>query len=171
MRMGLIPFFIGAFYLPHPWGAWGPFALFTVAGVTDWFDGYLARRWHAASKLGACFDPIADKLLIISALFMLVKVDSVVLLPALLIAVREILVSGLREHLSRAGSPALKVTFLAKCKTAVQMVAILAVMAGPGLGGAWHAYAVVCGPVLLWLAALLTLVTGGDYLLKALKYL
>jgi len=143
-------------------------ALFFFASLTDFFDGYLARAWHAHSNLGRFLDPIADKLLVATALMLLVKAQRADILPALLILCREILVSGLREFLAdlRISVP---VSTLAKYKTAAQMVAIFLLLLGtsaPGFVNVQEA-----GGLLLWLAAFLTLVTGYAYLKTGLKHL
>jgi CDP-diacylglycerol--glycerol-3-phosphate 3-phosphatidyltransferase len=100
-RIGLIPVLLLLLYLNEPWARWTALVLFTLAGVTDWLDGYLARNRGQVSSIGRFLDPIADKLLISAVILLLVAVDSItglVLLPALVILCREILVSGLREY-------------------------------------------------------------------------
>lgn len=145
-------------------------SLFLFASITDFFDGYLARAWHAHSKLGRFLDPIADKLLVATALMLLVSEHRADILPSLAILCREVLVSGLREFLAelRISMP---VSNLAKYKTAAQMAAIylllLGVKAAPGFLG----FSFTLGCQLLWLAALLTLVTGYAYLKTGLKHL
>ncbi len=166
LRILLIPFFVAAFYLPSPWNVWAPFGLFAFASLTDFFDGWLARRLQAFTKLGACFDSIADKLLVVAALVMLVVQHPPALLPALLIMAREVIVSGLREALG-SDRELLKVTRLAKWKTAVQMVAILTLIAAPGLPSG----VVALGDLLLWVAAALTVWTGVDYFRKGWAHL
>jgi cardiolipin synthase (CMP-forming) len=170
-RILAIPLLVGTFYLPGPAAPWVACALFTIAGITDWLDGHMARRWQQQSELGRFLDPIADKLLVSAALFMLVataRISATAILPALVILMREILVSGLREHLAtlRVGLP---VSRLAKWKTGLQMVAIGILLvgdAGPvGIPVRWT------GEVLLWIAALLTLVTGYDYLHAGLNHM
>ena len=131
-----------------------------AACVTDWFDGYFARRYHQISRFGRFLDPIADKLLVAAALLMLVDrgpLHGVHVLAALIILAREILVSGLREFLAelRVGLP---VSQLAKWKTGVQMVAIALLLVGDA---ADHILTVV-GLWMIWAAALLTLITGYD---------
>jgi len=168
-RIAVIPLVVAAFYLPPPWSEWISCGLFTAACITDWLDGHLARRWQQYSAFGRFLDPIADKLLVAVALMMLVafrRLPMPTLLPALVILAREILVSGLREFLAglRVGLP---VSRLAKWKTGIQMVAIGTLLiddAGPvPLAG--------IGEGLLWLAALLTLVTGYDYLRAGRHYM
>lgn len=139
-------------------------ALFLLASVTDWLDGYMARIWKAESNIGRFLDPIADKLLVATSLLLLVSDGHADLLPAIAIVCREILVSGLREFLAeiRIGVPVSK---LAKFKTAAQMAAIfLLLLAAPG----WLFY---LGRLLLWSAAILTLVTGYAYLKTGLIHM
>src|SRR6185312_6010937 len=134
-----------------------------AAGFTDWLDGHVARRWQQQSELGRFLDPIADKLLVAATLFMLTAHDRLsmrAILPALVILCREVLVSGLREYLAglRVGMP---VSRLAKWKTAIQMTASAVLIVGD-VGPHFLTVALI-GESLLWLAALLTLVTGYDY--------
>lgn len=168
-RILVIPALIVAFYLPGgELSALLTSSLFLFACVTDFFDGYFARAWQVQSSLGRFLDPIADKLLVATALLLLVNADRADILPAIAIVCREILVSGLREFLAeiRVGVP---VSRLAKYKTATQMVAIYLLLLGVGapawLDAQWS------GRLLLWLAALLTLVTGYAYLKTGLKHL
>jgi len=142
--------------------------LFFYASITDFFDGYLARAWHAHSNLGKFLDPIADKLLIATCLMLLVYTKRADIIPALAILFREILVSGLREFLAdlRISVP---VSTLAKYKTAAQMLAIFILLLGTASPEFIDAASV--GNWLLWFAALLTLVTGYAYLRTGLKYL
>ena len=131
-RIVAIPLVVACFWLDRGWAQWFSMALFVAAAVTDWFDGYFARRYHQISRFGRFLDPIADKLLVAAALVMLVDnstLDGLNVLAALIILAREILVSGLREFLAelRVGLP---VSALAKWKTAVQMVAIAALLVG-----------------------------------------
>jgi cardiolipin synthase len=170
-RILVIPVVIATFYVEGDSVRWFACALFSAAGFTDWLDGHMARRWSQQSDLGRFLDPIADKLLVAATLLMLTatsRLPAGALLPALVILCREILVSGLREYLAglRVGVPVSK---LAKWKTAIQMVAIGFLIvgdAGPGflpvkdIGGG-----------LLWIAGLLTLVTGYDYLRAGLTHM
>ncbi|AFK56741.1 MAG: CDP-diacylglycerol--glycerol-3-phosphate 3-phosphatidyltransferase [Tistrella sp.] len=165
-RIVVIPFFIAGFALDAPAGAWVTFGLFAAASVTDWFDGWLARRWGVVSAVGRFLDPIADKLLVTAALLMLVADGRAHPLPALIILCREILISGLREHLA-GDRIAVPVSKLAKWKTTVQMIAIAILLLLPALGGwAWWA-----GETLLWLAAALTVVTGWSYMQGGMRHL
>lgn len=166
-RIAVIPLLIVAYYLPWRWSDWLAAGLFLYAGITDFFDGYLARAWQAQSSLGKFLDPIADKLLIATALLLLVGDQRADILPAIAILCREILVSGLREFLAelRISVP---VTRLAKYKTAIQMIAIFLLLLGKS-GPAFFPTLMV-GDVLLWAAAILTLFTGYIYLKTGIKY-
>jgi cardiolipin synthase (CMP-forming) len=171
-RILAVPLVVGCFYVPGDYARWFACALFSAAGFTDWLDGHMARRWAQQSELGRFLDPIADKLLVAATLFMLVAKDRFStewsLLPALVILCREILVSGLREYLAglRVGMP---VSRLAKWKTAIQMVAIGVLIVGDA-GPAFLPVTAI-GELLLWLAALLTLMTGYDYLRAGLAHM
>jgi len=168
-RILVIPALVVVFcYVGSPLSNWICAALFLYASVTDFFDGYLARAWHAHSNLGKFLDPIADKLLVVTALTLLVSAQRAALLPALAILCREILVSGLREFLAdlRISVP---VSTLAKYKTAAQMLAIFLLLLGTETGGLFSVQ--LLGEWLLWGAALLTLVTGYAYLKTGLKHL
>jgi cardiolipin synthase len=162
--------------------------IFIVAGVTDFFDGYLARSWGQQSRLGRMLDPIADKLLVASCLLMLAADETIKgwsLFAAIIILCREILVSGLREYLAelRVSVP---VTQLAKWKTAMQLVAIGFLLGGAAvdpvlphsvLEWRWHSggeplpAGTSIGLVLLWISAILTLYTGWDYFRAGLRHL
>jgi cardiolipin synthase (CMP-forming) len=170
-RILVIPVVIGSFYVHGDYARWVACALFSAAGVTDWLDGHMARRWQQQSEIGRFLDPIADKLLVSATLFMLTtfgRLSAAAVFPALVILCREILVSGLREYLAglRVGMP---VSRLAKWKTMIQMVAIgflIVGSAGPSL-----VPVAGIGEVLLWIAALLTLMTGYDYLQAGLPHI
>jgi cardiolipin synthase len=170
-RIAVIPLVVGTFYLSQPWASWLGWGLFSAACITDWLDGHFARRWQQFSAFGRFLDPIADKLLVAVVLMMLVAFDRLTrsaLFPALVILAREILVSGLREFLAglRVGVP---VSRLAKWKTGIQMVAIGTLLIGDAGPAAIPVLGI--GEALLWLAALLTLVTGYDYLRAGLKHM
>lgn len=161
-RIAVIPLLILAFYLPGRWTDIACAGLFALAGLTDWLDGYVARLWNVQSNIGRFLDPIADKLLVAAALILLVAYHRADALPAIAIMCREILVSGLREFLAeiRVSVP---VSRLAKWKTAVQMVAIFCLLLGSPVE--------TVGEIMLWLAAILTLVTGYIYLKTGLKHM
>ncbi len=170
-RILVSPALIAAFYLDYPIANWVALALFVSAAFTDFLDGHLARSRGEVSGLGRFLDPVADKLLVASALLMLVHVDGIAgwaILPALIILCREILVSGLREYLAelRVGLPVSK---LAKWKTMVQMIAIGFLIVGEA---GWSAVPVTdIGVGGLWLAAALTLLTGYDYLRLSARHM
>jgi cardiolipin synthase len=170
-RILAIPLVIATFYVQGDYARWFACALFSAAGFTDWLDGHMARRWAQQSELGRFLDPVADKLLVASTLFMLTAFDRLsmrAILPALVILCREILVSGLREYLAglRLGLP---VSRLAKWKTAIQMVAIGVLIVGDA--GPNFLPIAALGELLLWIAALLTIVTGYDYLRLGLSHM
>ena len=169
LRIATVPVMVVFFYVPADWGAWMAGAAFTLAAVTDFFDGYLARRIDSVSAFGKLMDPIADKMLVAAALFCLVafeRLAGISIVAAILILLREILISGLREYLAAAGSAGIPVTLLAKWKTAVQMAAIAVLIVAPALDSGWID---LVGEVGIWLAAVLTVITGWDYLRHGLK--
>ena len=163
---------IAAFiYVDVYWANWTAFGLFAAAGITDFFDGYLARSTGQVSKLGRFLDPIADKLLIAAVIFMLVATGGLsgwAILPGLIILIREITVSGLREFLAelRVGMP---VSSLAKWKTTIQIFALGFLIVGTASPAIIPS--VLIGEILIWLAAGLTVVTGFDYLRAGLKHM
>ncbi|NQV43514.1 MAG: CDP-diacylglycerol--glycerol-3-phosphate 3-phosphatidyltransferase [Rhodospirillales bacterium] len=172
-RIAAIPVVVGLFFTGDPHGSWFAFGFYVYACITDFFDGYLARAWHLQSALGRFLDPIADKLLVAGVLFALVgadRINSYEIIPAGIILGREILVSGLREFLMelRVGMP---VNQLAKWKTAIQMLALGFLLVGPNGPDFWGVSTLMIGVVGLWSAALLTLVTGFDYLYVGLKHI
>ena len=169
-RILIIPAFIGTFYLDSPLSNWLAVALFSAAGITDFFDGYIARKRGQMSKLGQFLDPVADKLLVVAALFMLAafdRIDQITIIAAIIILCREVLVSGLREFLAEV-NVGVPVTMLAKWKTVVQLVAIGFLLAGEAASGV---YALDIGTAGLWIAALLTMYTGYDYLKAGLRHI
>lgn len=170
-RILAIPAICAAFYLPGAWSAWLPLGLFAAAGITDWFDGYLARKWGQMSDLGRFLDPVADKLLVCAVIMMLIafeRIDKITLLAAVVIMCREITVTGLREFLAelRVKVP---VSQLAKWKTTVQLIALGFLMVGQ-YGPGWLPVRLI-GEVMIWVAALLTLYTGWDYLVTGLRHM
>ncbi len=167
-RIAVIPLVVGSFYLDGDWPRWTACWVFVAAAITDWFDGYLARTRNEVSSLGRFLDPIADKLLVGSTLFMLAtfdRIDAATVMPALIILLREILVSGLREFLAelRVSMP---VTRLAKWKTGFQMVALPVLLVGDV--GPEILHPKMLGEACLWVAAILTMITGWDYLLAGM---
>jgi cardiolipin synthase len=170
-RILVIPIVVASFYIPGDYARWFACALFSAAAVTDWLDGHMARLWQQQSEIGRFLDPIADKLMVAATLFMLTtfgRLSAAAVFPALVILCREILVSGLREYLAglRVGMP---VSRLAKWKTTIQMVAIAVLIVGDAGPGFVPVSAI--GEALLWIAALLTLVTGYDYLQAGLPHI
>jgi CDP-diacylglycerol--glycerol-3-phosphate 3-phosphatidyltransferase/cardiolipin synthase len=165
-RILAVPALVACLYfLKGDVARWSAFALFVLAGVTDWLDGYLARVWEQQSTLGRMLDPIADKLLVGAVLMMLVHdntIYGVSIWAAIIILCREILVSGLREFLAELNVK-IHVTQLAKWKTTMQMIALAVLLAGPA-ADQFVPGITTGGIVFLWLAALLTLWTGYDYL-------
>ena len=169
-RILVIPVIVALFYVDGSGARWVACALFVAAAITDWFDGYVARSRNQVSAFGRFLDPIADKLLVVSVLFLLVafhRVDDLSILSGLVIVLREIMVSGLREFLAevRVGLP---VSRLAKWKTGIQMVAIPVLLVGDALP---VLPTQTIGEIGLSVAAVLTLVTGWDYLQSGLRHL
>ncbi|MBB2916426.1 CDP-diacylglycerol--glycerol-3-phosphate 3-phosphatidyltransferase [Cupriavidus alkaliphilus] len=160
LRVAMIPLVVGVFYLPD---AWLPMhtknltaaAFFIIAAVTDWLDGFLARRWNQTSSFGAFLDPVADKLMVTAALLSLLALDRVTDLIALVIIGREITISALREWMAQIGaSKSVAVNFLGKLKTTAQMVAIPLLLFSDHLFG-FNAH--LLGTWMIYVAAVLTL--------------
>ena len=170
-RIGVIPPLIALFYWDSPLAGWVSCGLFTIAGITDFFDGYLARARNEHSELGRMLDPIADKLMVSSVIVILVAIEQIaglVVVPAIVILCREILVSGLREYLAEVQVP-LPVSKLAKWKTTLQMVALGFLIVGAEAGPAVLPVDAIGNPG-LWIAAVLTLVTGYDYIARGFQH-
>lgn len=162
-RVFLIPLFALAFYLPGKTGHLASAALFALASITDWLDGYLARSRNEVTAFGRFLDPVADKLLVATALVLLVESGRTPALLAAIIIGREIVISALREWLAHASS-IVHVSWLGKWKTAVQMFAIVLLLVhDPVFSLNTH----LIGLGLLWLAALLTLWSAWEYLSNA----
>ena len=157
--------------IPGDLGRWLALFIYVLACITDWLDGFLARVWQQQSTLGRMLDPIADKLLVGATLLALTSdrtIGGAALWAAAIILTREILVSGLREFLAELNVK-IHVTQLAKWKTTLQMIALGVLIAGPA-GDKVLAHTSEIGLVLLWIAALLTLLTGYDYLKAAVRH-
>jgi CDP-diacylglycerol--glycerol-3-phosphate 3-phosphatidyltransferase len=170
LRVLLIPIFILLFYLPFSWSYFAASAVFAFASVTDWLDGYLARRLQQSTPFGAFLDPVADKLMVAVALVLLVEdhANLWMSLPAAIIIGREIVISALREWMAELGARAqVAVSSLGKWKTAAQMVALVTLLANPPQLTLW----VGIGYALLILAAGLTLWSMLQYLLAAWPHL
>jgi cardiolipin synthase len=171
-RIIAIPVVVALFYVHGDYIRYVACAIYTAAAVTDYFDGYFARAWQQQTKLGRIFDPIADKLLVAATILMLVAVGRIGawdVLPALVILCREVLVSGLREFLAEINKHNLPVSRLAKWKTGIQMTALGFLIVGDAAPTSWFPVTLV-GQVGLWIAALLTLITGYDYLAEGIKH-
>lgn len=171
-RILVIPILVASFFMEQPLGSHIAFVTFTLAGITDFFDGYLARATGSVSKIGQFLDPIADKLMVGAILIMVVGIDwvsGVHVIAAVIIMCRELLVSGLREFLAGI-QVSVPVTLLAKWKTTVQMIALGALCWSKG-GPVVGLPAQEVGLTLLWIAAVLTLYTGYDYLKTGLKHM
>ncbi len=150
---------------------WSALGIYVIASITDFFDGYLARIWNQTSNIGRMLDPIADKLLVSSILLLLAAAGTIAgwsIWAAIIILCREILVSGLREYLAML-KVSVPVTWLAKWKTTLQMIAIGFLLAGPA-GDKIIPYTTELGIILLWVAAVITMYTGYDYFRAGLKH-
>lgn len=134
LRIVLIPVFILVYYLPYSWAPWLASGIFGLAAITDWFDGYLARRLNQGTPFGAFLDPVADKLMVAAALVVLVEAfaSPLVTVPAIIIIGREIVISALREWMAELGKRAsVAVSNIGKIKTTLQMISILILIAAP----------------------------------------
>jgi len=171
LRIILIPVFVGVFYLPWAWSNILTTLIFALAAITDWFDGYLARRWHQTSAFGAFLDPVADKLIVAVALVFLVQIHPSpwLAIPAAIIIGREITISALREWMAEIGQRTkVAVSVIGKVKTTAQMTALLMLLYGEPLLGL-PIYEI--GFVSLYVAAILTLWSMIIYLRAALPIL
>lgn len=172
-RIAAAPLVGATFYIPGNWGPWIAFAIFVVASITDYVDGYLARAWQQQSVLGRMLDPIADKLLVAVSILILVADGMLAgwsIWAAVIVLMREIFVSGLREFLAEL-RVSIPVTRLAKVKTTMQLVAIAALLVAPALQGAKSGIIIDLGLTFFWVAAIVTLYTGYDYFRAGLRHL
>ena len=168
LRIIMIPVFVAVYYLPDTWLTpvaknWTAMTIFAVAAITDWLDGYLARRWGETSAFGAFLDPVADKMMVAAALILLVQLGRAEAYLAAIIIGREIAISSLREWIAQLGKTKnVAVAFIGKVKTAAQMTAIIALLLWepvfPGISTP------VLGTIALWVAAILTLWSMFHYL-------
>ena len=174
LRILLIPLIVGVYYLPD---AWLPMpgknlaatAIFVFAAVTDWLDGYLARKLDQMSAFGAFLDPVADKLMVVGALIVLLQLDRVDPAVALIIIGREIAISALREWMAKIGrAKSVAVAYIGKVKTVGQMVAIPLLLYHDELWGTVNCQ--VLGTVLIYVAAVLTVISMIYYLRQALPH-
>ena len=174
-RILIVPFFVLAFYLPGSYGDLTALILFIVASFTDFLDGMLARLLGEESKIGELLDPIADKIIVATALILLVMDGTIreyEVIAAIIILTREILISGLREFLAK-GKIKLPVSNLAKLKTILQMVSIALLLSGETgnkIINFQDYNAQTIGIILLWLSAALTLFTGYEYMRKGIDH-
>ena len=174
-RIIIVPFFVLAFYLPGFYGDLTACVFFVVASFTDFLDGMLARMLGEESKLGELLDPVADKIIVATALILLVMdgtISRYEVIAAIVILTREILISGLREFLAK-GQIKLPVSNLAKLKTFLQMIAISLLLTGETGNKVLNFQnynAQTIGMILLWLSAFLTLYTGYEYLRKGIDH-
>jgi cardiolipin synthase len=175
LRILLVPVFVAVYYLPDAWLSpvaknWTAMTIFSVAAVTDWLDGFLARRWGETSAFGAFLDPVADKLMVAAALILLVQLGRAEAYLASIIIGREIAISALREWMAQLGKTKnVAVAFVGKIKTAAQMTAIIALLLlEPVIPGVPTP---LLGTVALWVAAILTLWSMFHYLRLAAPYI
>ena len=176
-RILAVPILVFLLWRPSPVDYAVTFVLYCIVGITDYLDGYLARAWGSISKLGQFLDPIADKIMVAAVLVMLIssrkanpvpEIAGLHIIAALVILLREIIVSGLREYLAGL-QVSVPVSALAKWKTTLQLIALGALILGGALPHApWvHDVGLIC----LWFAAALTLVSGYDYLRTGLRHM
>jgi CDP-diacylglycerol--glycerol-3-phosphate 3-phosphatidyltransferase/cardiolipin synthase len=175
LRIVMIPVFVGIYYLPDEWLApttknWTAMWIFAAAAITDWLDGFLARKWGETSAFGAFLDPVADKLMVAAALILLVQLGRAEAYLAIIIIGREIAISALREWMAQLGKMrSVAVAFIGKVKTGAQMTAIIALLLWepviPGISTP------VLGTLALWVAAILTLWSMFHYLRLAAPHL
>ena len=174
-RIIIVPIFVFSYYLPGFYGDLTALILFIVASFTDFLDGMLARLLGQESKLGELLDPIADKIIVATALILLVMdgtIKNYEVIAAIIILTREILISGLREFLAK-GKIKLPVSNLAKLKTVLQMVSIALLLSGETgnkIINFQDYNAQTIGMILLWLSAALTLFTGYEYMRKGIDH-
>lgn len=169
-RILVIPIIVALIYLKSPYYGWLAFILFCLASITDYFDGYLARIRNEVSNLGTFLDPIADKLLVASVILILTSKEVITdweTIPALIILLREIAVSGLREYLAGI-KVSVPVSKISKLKTSLQLIALaILILSESGIS---FIPILFIGKIALWSAAILTLYTGYDYLRSGLKH-
>ncbi|MGL9724050.1 CDP-diacylglycerol--glycerol-3-phosphate 3-phosphatidyltransferase [Sodalis sp. (in: enterobacteria)] len=163
-RVVMIPFFVLAFYLPFKWAPLSCALIFVLAAVTDWFDGFLARRWKQTTRFGAFLDPVADKVMVATALVLVAEHFHSwwITLPAATMIAREIIISALREWMAEIGKrSSVAVSWIGKVKTTAQMLALVALLWRPDDIVSW------IGIVALYIAAVLTFWSMFQYLYAA----
>jgi CDP-diacylglycerol--glycerol-3-phosphate 3-phosphatidyltransferase len=168
LRLALLPVIIVLFFSTAHWALWTSLGIYIVASFTDWLDGWVARRYDQSSDFGRFMDPVADKIFIVTILLMLIAVDRVNglwVIPVIIILVREFLVSGMREFLGPRNIQ-LPVSRLAKWKTTLQMLAVGFLIMGP-----WSVTVYYTGLAFLLGAAIVTVITGWDYLRTGFRHM
>jgi CDP-diacylglycerol--glycerol-3-phosphate 3-phosphatidyltransferase len=174
LRVLLIPIFVSVYFLDWKWAYQAGAFIFWFAAITDWFDGYLARKLKQSSAFGAFLDPVADKLIVAAALLMITHTYASlwITVPAIILLMREIFVSALREWMGQHGaSDAVKVSFLGKAKTMAQMLALIGLLSGLETFMGVPIYWVTLGYILLWFAAVLSLWSMVVYAIAGYKAL
>lgn len=174
LRVVLIPVFVAIYFLDWKWAHEAGALVFALAAITDWFDGYLARTLKQSSIFGAFLDPVADKLIVAAALIMVTHTYASlwITIPAIVLLMREIFVSALREWMSaQSASDAVKVSFIGKAKTTAQMLALVGLLSGLQSFMGIPIYWVSFGYILLWFAALLSLWSMVVYAISGYKAL
>ena len=167
-RLALLPLMIALFFMPWEWAAWTCLAFYIIGALTDWLDGWVARKYNQISEFGTFLDPISDKIFVVTILLMLVavgRIEHIWVMNVVIIIVREFLVSGIREYLGPKGIK-VPVTPLAKWKTAMQMLATAILIVGPYI---WAGQTI--GQLVLTGASALTVITGWEYLKIGLNHI
>ena len=170
IRIAVIPIIVICIYLKSPFFGWIAFVLFCLASITDYFDGYLARLRNEVTNFGTFLDPIADKLLVASVILILTSKGIIAnweTIPALIILLREITVSGLREYLAGI-KISIPVSRIAKLKTLLQLFALAFLILSEGIYNI--SFIIFIGKLFLWIAGLLTLYTAYDYIKASIKH-
>lgn len=166
--MALLPVMVALFFLPFEWAAWTCLGLYVLGAVTDFLDGWVARRFKQQSEFGAMIDPISDKIFVVTIMLMLVavgRIDGLMVLSVVVIIVREFMVAGLREYLGPKGVK-MPVTQLAKWKTTLQMLALGFLIVGP-----FVPLTLLIGNLALAGAAALTVITGWGYMKTGIDFI
>ena len=170
IRVAIIPVIVLFIYLKSPFFGWAAFVLFCLASITDYFDGYIARIRNEVTNFGTFLDPIADKLLVAAVILILTSKEIIAdweTIPALIILLREIAVSGLREYLAKI-KVSVPVSRISKIKTSMQLIALAFLILSES--GITLIPIISIGKIALWIAGMLTLYTGYDYLKSGLRH-
>ena len=173
-RVVLIPVFVAIYFLDWRWAKEAGAFVFWLAAITDWFDGYLARKLKQSTPFGAFLDPVADKLIVATALLMITHTYASlwITIPAILLMVREIYISALREWMAQQGySDTVKVSFIGKAKTMAQMLALIGLLSGLETFMGFPIYWVTLGHILLYIAAVLSVWSMLVYTSAAWKHI